>query len=476
MDASSDDSFLRDHEYISRRVQWQLGQNDTPETRLTQFYHRLGLEPGKILVIWDNADHPSNLITFAGSLPITKTICILITSRNVGFSHKFAEDTGCIHLPDFPISDSMALLGATIGIDTASDTLKIVADQLGGLPLAISQAGAYMSQHHISPLEYKLILDKTRKDLSVDRDYDASFSHTIEISLDHLQQGEVPALKTLYFMSMFDASHIPKYLLLNQSLDSTTQISMKDLDGYIASLLSYSLVHLTQDRSCLDLHRLVRDVIRRRLYRNVDLATWESTALKAVSCEFPQGSFEEWEKCNELLPHALVVLKCDVVKDDENSIYLYKLLKNAGSYTMKTGRYAVAEKLLQEAYLVSMRQYGLDSFTSQSVATLLARLFLLMGRLTEAEELEVQVLESRRRALGEEHPDTLSSMSNLASIYRDQGRWTEAEALEVQALTAGMRLLGKEHPATLTSMANLASTYRDLGRWKEAEELEVRLM
>jgi hypothetical protein len=88
---------------------------------------------------------------------------------------------------------------------------------------------------------------------------------------------------------------------------------------------------------------------------------------------------------------------------------------------METGRYVVSEKLLQEAYIVCMKQYRLDSTESQSVATFLARLFLLMGRLEEAENLEGQVLQSRKTTPGPEHLNTLVSMANLASTYRDQG-------------------------------------------------------
>ena len=36
---------------------------------------------------------------------------------------------------------------------------------------------------------------------------------------------------------------------------------------------------------------------------------------------------------------------------------------------------------------------------------------------------------TRKRALGNEHPDTLTSMANLASTYRNQDRWHEAEEL-----------------------------------------------
>ena len=67
-------------------------------------------------------------------------------------------------------------------------------------------------------------------------------------------------------------------------------------------------------------------------------------------------------------------------------------------------------------------------------------------------------------------------MGNLASTYSDQGRWNEAEQLEVQVMDMRKRLLGPDHPHTLTSMANLASTYSDQGRWNEAEQLQVQVM
>jgi hypothetical protein len=67
-------------------------------------------------------------------------------------------------------------------------------------------------------------------------------------------------------------------------------------------------------------------------------------------------------------------------------------------------------------------------------------------------------------------------MANLASTYRNQGRWKEAEELEVQVMETRERVLGEEHPDTLTSMANLAVTYRNQGRWDEAEKLEVQVL
>jgi tetratricopeptide (TPR) repeat protein len=78
------------------------------------------------------------------------------------------------------------------------------------------------------------------------------------------------------------------------------------------------------------------------------------------------------------------------------------------------------------------------------------------GRYDEAEGQFTKVFETRKRVLGQEHPDTLTSMVNLASTYRNQGRWKEAEELQTRELDICSRVLGQEHPDTLSSMENLA--------------------
>ena len=83
------------------------------------------------------------------------------------------------------------------------------------------------------------------------------------------------------------------------------------------------------------------------------------------------------------------------------------------------------------------------------------------------------MIETSKRVLGNEHPDTLISMRNLVSIYHSQGRWKEAEDLGVQVVETSKRVLGNEHPNTLASIKCLVLTYKFQGRWKEAEELEI---
>jgi hypothetical protein len=48
----------------------------------------------------------------------------------------------------------------------------------------------------------------------------------------------------------------------------------------------------------------------------------------------------------------------------------------------------------------------------------LAATFREQGQLNRAEKLEIQVMQTRKKVLDQEHPDTLTSMDNLVEIYR----------------------------------------------------------
>jgi Tetratricopeptide repeat len=95
----------------------------------------------------------------------------------------------------------------------------------------------------------------------------------------------------------------------------------------------------------------------------------------------------------------------------------------------------------------------------------LASTYSNQGRLEEAEGLEVQVLETRKRVLGAEHPDTLSSMSNLAHTWKNQKRDFEALTLMRECIELRTRVLGPDHPKTVSCSA--VFTY-----WRE-EKLDM---
>jgi tetratricopeptide (TPR) repeat protein len=90
------------------------------------------------------------------------------------------------------------------------------------------------------------------------------------------------------------------------------------------------------------------------------------------------------------------------------------------------------------------------------------------GRSSEAEKLDRETLDIRRRVLGAEHPETLMSMIELAETLDDLRRYTEAERLYREIIVVESRVLGPEHPDTANAKYNLACNLALRGRRDEA--------
>ena len=86
------------------------------------------------------------------------------------------------------------------------------------------------------------------------------------------------------------------------------------------------------------------------------------------------------------------------------------------------------------------------------------------------------VIETRKKVLGLEHPDTLVSMGNLAVIFRIKAGGMRPRSQRYKSWMTRKRVLGLEHLDTLTRMSILASTLLNQGLWKEAEQLETQVV
>jgi Tetratricopeptide repeat len=97
------------------------------------------------------------------------------------------------------------------------------------------------------------------------------------------------------------------------------------------------------------------------------------------------------------------------------------------------------------------------------IALHLAGALHAMSRIVEARDLNLDTLDRMRRALGEDHPDTLASANNLASDLRGLGDVQAARDLDQDTL-ARRQVLGEDHPDTLASANNLGNDLRLLGQ------------
>lgn len=95
--------------------------------------------------------------------------------------------------------------------------------------------------------------------------------------------------------------------------------------------------------------------------------------------------------------------------------------------------------------------------------------------LDRAFDLLVEVLESRKKKLGKEHPYTLWAAANLARIKGAQGKLTEAENEIRAGLMIATRNLGAQHIGTLFGKLHLGHILIRQGRIPEAIEVLIEV-
>ncbi|KAF4999831.1 hypothetical protein FGRMN_2211 [Fusarium graminum] len=81
----------------------------------------------------------------------------------------------------------------------------------------------------------------------------------------------------------------------------------------------------------------------------------------------------------------------------------------------------------------------------------------------EGEEMHRYAVEAGVEADGAEHPGSLTSKGNLAWMLFVRGKVWEAEELQIEVMETSKRVLGEEHPDTLLSMMHLSQTWMFLG-------------
>jgi hypothetical protein len=66
-------------------------------------------------------------------------------------------------------------------------------------------------------------------------------------------------------------------------------------------------------------------------------------------------------------------------------------------------------------------------------------------------------METSKKILGADHPDTLTNIYNLAFTWKSQGRDGEAIRLMNDCVLSRIQILGPGHPNTISSLAALNS-------------------
>lgn len=492
----------------------------------------------KWLMIIDNVDDRGFLdrLTSAGKtlreyVPQSKSGTIIYTTRNRDIGIDLSLDRDPIFVPSMELEEARDLLGKRIRAESTKEEQLELLDALVYLPLAISQAVAFMAKRNRSVTEYMKLYRQS--EFARIRLLGQRFSShgretrplesvvtTWWISFDHIKSENPRAAELLSMMSFMDNQNVPFALLTRDNEE------IFDFEEAIGLLEAFSLVQLDTKRSACNVHRLVTVAVQGWLTefedKRDDLA---GQALKIVADKFPYGFFENWSTCRLFLPHAEAVLRSTFVESDYAALHARAtLLLNMSSYLRMQGQYEASQRGAEESMHLFERLYGKEhEDTLSSIANyaysihrcghyqrgadlqrevLFAREKLLgyghratleslnalgsdlqiLGLYKEAEDIHRKELSEKQRLL-EHNPgdlgleaDAIIALENVARVLSSQGRYAEAEVLQRQALEKSIKVNGYYHPYTFIGRGELAGTVRDQERFAEAETMYEQLL
>jgi tetratricopeptide (TPR) repeat protein len=465
--------------------------SDSVSTRLAaeRVKHWLSTEgSGRWLLIIDDAndeDLISGSKQLSGLVPESLYGSVIFTTRNKKTALKLATSQNVIPVERLGLCDASELLSSVMGckksVEESMDKTFELLHSLEYLPLAITQAGSYISLNSMSISGY--LRDYNENEFSRIRfpsnqgcfEIQRTFNHgilptpgpvgrTLMLSIEQIRRNDPDAADIISFMSCLGRQGIPRRLL------PSTRGQSK-LSSALGTLKAYCLITAIDDDQLFDMHTLVRLLMRNYLRSRRTFEHWIQQSLATISRKFSSGENETLAECELYLPHAEIVLIQGLsAKNDAARVELahrcsvYLQMRGQGEHN---SAWAINNQVLQQIVATSREEHRVTLCSMNNFAIDL----LGQRKYSEAEEINRIVLSRRMSVLGSDHAHTLASMSNLSYSLQLQERYEPARDLAEEAVRMKRKILGGSHLDTLLSINNLGVLLQLQGDFEGAKKM-----
>jgi tetratricopeptide (TPR) repeat protein len=435
----------------------------------------LAAHPGWLLVL-DNVEKPEDLKDY---LPHGGQGHVLITSRHQAW-RGVAQP---VSVQVWPLDEAVAFLLGRSGSDDRAGAERL-AQELGCLPLALEQAGAYVEESSCTLAEYLALLDTHRADLLARgtclNDSQRTVATTWLPAFEAVQKKSPAAAELLNLCAFFAPDDIPLEIVKEgkEYLPPDLAGAVADplqLNEALAALKAYSLVQREGDS--LSLHRLVQAVTRDRLGEE-ERKQWAGVAVRVVNEAVPENIDTDvncWPACPRLLAHGLAAAE-HAEKTRMEPEATSRLLNEMGLYVGGRAEFQQAKGLHERALAISLKALGPDHTNVATYQNNLGIVLHLLGDLPAARKQYELALASDLTTYGPDHPKVATDRNNLGSVLQNLGDLSAArEQLEL-ALASGLKTYGQDHPLVAVYRSTLGLLLQALGDLPGArEQLELAL-
>jgi Tetratricopeptide repeat len=410
--------------------------------------------PAGWLLVFDNVPGPEQVQEF---LPPAGNGRVLITSRNALW-----PPSETVEVPVLDVDAAAGFLVDRAG-DPDERAARALAEDLGGLPLALEQAAAYTRASGGSLAGYLALFQQRRGDILARGEpsgYPVTVATTWALALARLEQTAPAAAGLLRLLAYCAPEAIPLQLLLQPQSGLTDDLAPAVAEALaplledeptagdaVAALREHSLVR-PAGFGGVSVHRLVQAVTADQMPAELARA-WRQAAAALVEAAHPEDPQDpaDWPAFAALLPHARAVL--DLTSDGTWQI---------AAYLGHSGSHPAARDLFRQ---IAGAYHEDDVFGPDHPDTLAARHELAhwageAGDAAGARDQFAALLPVIERVFGPVHPDTLTTRSNLATWTGEAGDAAGARDQFAALLPIEERVSGPEHPNTLATRRKLA--------------------
>ena len=439
------------------------------------------------LLIFDNADDPELVKNF---LPFAPKGHILLTSRAQVF-HSLGIKSS-IEMNEMTPQDAVEFLFKRTGRNdnnpAVKNAVKQLVRELGYLPLALEQAGAFIAENSVRFQDYLISYRKQRLKLleqskPIAGSYNDSVFTTWAMNFRQVRRTSKAAADLLRASAFLSPDSIPLELITRgySKLGPVLSIKLANvddvpvvLDKTLRPLTRYSLIRRDINSHTYSIHRLVQEVLKHEMGDSTR-RRWALIAIRTLNQAFPSTLFKDWPLCDRLLIQAKAGARL-VSEWGFRFKEAAQLLNRAGFYCYERAQYDEAEPLLRLALIIREKVAGPNHIDVAFSLNDLAEVYRTQGRYAEAKSLYERALLIRENARKPDPPRIARSLVNLAHIYVAQGNYGAAEPLYRRALKLREEALGPMHPDVAASLNSLGFLYYAQGKYAESQPLHERAL
>ncbi|KAF7965713.1 hypothetical protein HWV62_42179 [Athelia sp. TMB] len=385
------------------------------------------------------------------------------------------------------------------------ESVERLAKQLGGLPLALEQAGAYMKQKHIPARELHTLYDggalknnlrqvslATSNLFNVLAHFDPEsiplniIVHGAQVCRGRLADKHKPSQSSIQ-VSDHNANNecTPTAAPHSTSMLETVIDLICSKDSLREAMNRFEECSLAQpsfrDNPSLHIHDLIQLVAL-----NGSRAADQVDECHAVAVTLLTSAFstldnywlpQSWAACERFVPHVISLEKHRPAQTPPNREFM-EMSQAFGKYFQRQSRYNEAEAMLSRVLAQREKAVGIgkDHLDTLGTVQALAEVYIDLGNYDKAEEFFGRALAGREKQIGADHRDTLVTLEKLAYLRVLQHRYDDAEELYARLLEKRKVQLGAEHLDTLGAVNGLAFVYHRQGKLDDAMPFYKRVL